>query len=149
MQYGVDCIGVAVGLAILDDKGENLLVARRAENHHRFPGVWEFGGGKVEYGETFEESAKREAMEEMGIAVEVFGWTPPTEFIKPDTHFIATMAVCRIIGGEPKVCEPDKCEELRWVPVGEILSGEFELAEYCHEDIKTLKKYLEQNNVNL
>jgi 8-oxo-dGTP pyrophosphatase MutT (NUDIX family) len=56
--------------------GWSLLFTRRAENMAAHSGQISFPGGGVEAGESFEEAARREAHEEVGIPpehVEVFG----------------------------------------------------------------------------
>ena len=39
--------------------------------HGKHKGGWEFPGGKIENGETFEEALKREIKEELDIEIEV------------------------------------------------------------------------------
>lgn len=56
-----------VGIAVLrgDDK---LLVHRRAEHKDVWPGYWDVAaGGVVEAGETYDQAARRELVEELGI----------------------------------------------------------------------------------
>jgi 8-oxo-dGTP diphosphatase len=53
--------------------GDRFLVGRRPEGVP-LAGLWEFPGGKVEAGETPEQAAIRECLEESGLAVEVTGF---------------------------------------------------------------------------
>ena len=62
-----DPINVAAGLVF--EQGR-LLITQRHEASH-LGGLWEFPGGKVEPGETFEECLRRELLEELGIDVNV------------------------------------------------------------------------------
>lgn len=55
------------GVWLVDDDGEVLLVRREGEDR------WEEPGGKHEPDETFEETARREAREEAGVAPELTG----------------------------------------------------------------------------
>lgn len=59
-------IKVGLGLYILNDRGQVLLGLRKAKHGE---GTWCPPGGHLEYGESFEEGAVREAFEETGIRV--------------------------------------------------------------------------------
>lgn len=60
-------IDVVAGVIKKDGK---FLIARRAKHKH-MGGFWEYAGGKVEDGESDEESLQRELREEFGISVQV------------------------------------------------------------------------------
>ena len=49
-------------------RDEKLLIAKRPP-HVTMPGFWEFPGGKIESGESFQEALFRELDEEVGIRV--------------------------------------------------------------------------------
>ena len=66
-QRAVDRYGQAVGEARRDGR---VLIARRRSGD-RFGGGWEFPGGKIEPGESPEESLRREIDEELGMAIEI------------------------------------------------------------------------------
>lgn len=55
-----------VVLAILFDREGNFLMNSRPEGKV-YAGYWEFPGGKVEPGESFEEAIRREMDEELGV----------------------------------------------------------------------------------
>lgn len=52
-------------------RGERYLIARRSVSM-RWPGLWEFPGGKVEAGESLERALVRELQEELGITAREF-----------------------------------------------------------------------------
>lgn len=58
---------VAVGAIVCQD--DRILLIRRDKEPSR--GLWTFPGGAVELGETVREAARREALEETGLEVEV------------------------------------------------------------------------------
>ena len=60
-------VRVAAGLVF---KNDELLISKRPESVH-LGGLWEFPGGKLEIGETYEDCVIREIYEELGIEVKV------------------------------------------------------------------------------
>jgi 8-oxo-dGTP diphosphatase len=61
-------IKVSAGIFIHDDE---ILISKRLDNQS-WGGYWEFPGGKVEEGETFESCLKREIFEELGVVIHSF-----------------------------------------------------------------------------
>jgi len=59
-----------VGLGVMVMKDGRVLFGRRSKDASHGDQLWCFPGGLLEYGETFEEGARREIMEEAGIEVE-------------------------------------------------------------------------------
>jgi 8-oxo-dGTP diphosphatase len=91
-----------------------VLVCRRPL-HKRHGGLWEFPGGKCEYGESDSDAIARELREELSVSVTSVG--PALESIAdPLSEFIIVFVpVC--IEGEPECLEH---AEIRWVAVGEL-----------------------------
>lgn len=112
---GRDYIGVGVGAAILNDRQEVLLSLRGSQARNE-RGKWEIPGGKVEWGETFEQAIVREVKEELGIEIEVIELLGLFDHILPDEkqHWVSPTFICKIISGEPCVLEPEKCEQVGW-----------------------------------
>lgn len=54
-----------VALIILHDSEKKILLQHRTEDAERLPGYWAFFGGSIEPGESPEDAAKREALEEL------------------------------------------------------------------------------------
>jgi A/G-specific adenine glycosylase len=105
----------AVAAAVIHRDGQ-VLIARRPEGG-LLGGLWEFPGGKVEQGETFETCLRRELGEELGVMVE-----PGSKvgvFRHAYTHFRVTVHafVCRIAGGEPEALEHTA---ICWVSPGRL-----------------------------
>lgn len=104
-----------VGVAIVD--GTRLLVIRRGRGPGR--GLWAVPGGKVDYGESLEETAVREAREETGFDVELgpIIWVGeslgPGE--PPEWHYVLIDYLARIKGGE--LMPGDDAAEARWVEI--------------------------------
>lgn len=90
---------------IVDDRGGVLLV-----KHGYGELNWELPGGAGEASESAEETARREALEEVGIELDVerlvgVYWEPP------DAHHFVFRARAR---GEPRVADTSEITELGW-----------------------------------
>src|SRR5690606_24863234 len=84
-----------VACALVDVDGR-VLVAQRPEGKH-LAGLWEFPGGKVEAGETPEQSLIRELREELGIDTQSACLAPLTfaSHAYDDFHLLMLLYVCR------------------------------------------------------
>lgn len=116
MKPGIDYIGVAVGTFILNDKGEVFLTKRSAKTTNE-RGTWEIPGGKVDFGETLQDAAKREAKEEYDIDIEILDqFVAQNHLIAAEKqHWVPTCFLCKLVGNKkPRIMEPDKCDEIGW-----------------------------------
>lgn len=119
---------VGVGVLIQNKKGE-VLLGERIGSHGE--GEWCFPGGHLDFGETIFETAKRETREETGLDVsefELISLADELRYIKADNkHYLNIGIKAKYAGGEPKVCEPDKCKEWQWFNLdnlpGKMLEG--------------------------
>lgn len=136
---GIDYIGVGVGAAIFNREGKLFLTLRgkKAKNEQ---GKWEIPGGSVEFGETLEQAIKREIKEEHGIDIEVIELLDVCSHIIPDEHqhWVSPTYICKIVNGEPKIVEPEKCDAFGWFTREEALS--LPLSIVTKYDLSILKK---------
>jgi mutator protein MutT len=121
MKKGVDYIGVGVGAIILNDKKE-VFLAKRGKKAKNERGTWEFPGGGVEFGERLADAIKREMMEEYGIEIEVVYQLNTHDHIIPEDgqHWVAPSYIAKIVKGEPKIMEVEKCEEIGWFNIDNL-----------------------------
>jgi len=87
---------VSVAACALIDVDGRVLLAQRPEGKS-MAGLWEFPGGKIEAGETPEQSLIRELEEELGITVKEACLAPLTfaSHSYPDFHLLMPLYVCR------------------------------------------------------
>jgi 8-oxo-dGTP diphosphatase len=87
---------VCVAACALIDADGRVLLAQRPEGKP-MAGLWEFPGGKIEAGETPEQSLIRELEEELGIIVKEACLAPLTfaSHGYPDFHLLMPLYVCR------------------------------------------------------
>ena len=104
--------GIAV---ILVNKSNQILLGKRIGKFN--PGVYALPGGKPEYGENPEDTARREIKEETGLKIigdlHQFGWVN-NYFPQDGSHYITLFYIARSFEGELINMEPDKCESWNW-----------------------------------
>jgi 8-oxo-dGTP diphosphatase len=109
---------IHVVAGILRDAHGRILLAQRPAGKH-LAGLWEFPGGKCEYGESPEHALRRELHEEIGVdagAVEkliAVPWQYPQKSIVLDVYDVTTYA------GLPHGREG---QALRWATLDEVLT---------------------------
>ncbi|PTM96597.1 8-oxo-dGTP diphosphatase MutT [Mycoplana dimorpha] len=102
-----------VAACALVDADGRILLAQRPEGK-QLAGLWEFPGGKVEPGETPEETLIRELHEELGITTKVACLAPLTfaSHTYDDFHLLMPLYVCRRFDGTAHGREG---QALKWV----------------------------------
>jgi 8-oxo-dGTP diphosphatase len=122
---------VKVTAAVIE-RGGKLLIARRKPGKH-MGGKWEFPGGKIEPGETPQESLARELTEELDVSAEVGELLCEVQYSGDGVELELFVYRVRITGGEPILREHD---EIRWAYPRELAS--FDLADSDREVVEKL-----------
>jgi ADP-ribose pyrophosphatase YjhB (NUDIX family) len=108
-----------------------VLIVKRQKNRELYPDKWECGGGQVRAGENFEEAARRQIMDELGVIVEnvlVFGTyeipAPGLEQKKiPGVAFVCFWKKYAN-GWEPQI-DPKEHSEWRWQSINSLAEIDF------------------------
>lgn len=128
-----------VGVAVIVIKNGQVLLGKRKGSHG--PGTWNFPGGKLDFYETLEDCAQREAREEAGIEIKVKKFLTITNdmFKTEGKHYVTIFMISDYLSGDVKVMEPEKCTKWNWfnwdnlphplfLPIKNLLSQKSDLA---------------------
>src|SRR5712691_2514907 len=111
---------VGVGTVVLD--GDRVLLVKRGRQPAY--GKWSIPGGLVDLGETTEAAARREVLEECGIAVRLIGVAGVVDrVIRDESGRIRYHYVLVDYAAHPEshgICAGSDAAEVRWVPIAEI-----------------------------
>ncbi|ORX55174.1 hypothetical protein DM01DRAFT_1321560 [Hesseltinella vesiculosa] len=106
VQVGVGCL-----LRHVFDDGVKFLVAQRKGSHG--DGHWQLAGGHLEFGESFEECAARETLEETNLDLK--GWTYVTTtndvMVADKKHYVTIFMLAEVENvNQVKTMEPHKIQ---------------------------------------
>lgn len=127
-------------------KDGKVLLSRRGIEPRK--GTWDNVGGFLNGLEHPEEAAKREAMEEMGVEVEIVDLLGIyKDMYKPGKPVVATIYIAKIIGDkEPKA--QDDIEAVEWVDIDNAHELEFGYEKVLHS-IHDLQRWYAKNKDKL
>lgn len=124
---------VGVGVIIVNQEGL-VLIGKRKGSHSP---AYSIPGGHLEMGETFEEAAIKEVLEETGLRIfspKVICVTNNLETYKAEgKHYISVTLLTDQFEGTPVVLEPDKCESWQWLDPLAIPKPHFDASAFAIE----------------
>ena len=106
---------VGVGVLIIDDN--KILLGKRKNAHG--DGSWAPPGGHLEFGESWQGCAQREALEETGLVLDDLRFCAVTNdiFAESNKHYVTIFMRASYTGGVVTNREPEKCEQWQWFAV--------------------------------
>ena len=111
----VDGAPLIGALAVVLHESGILMIERGGDPLDPFLGYWSLPGGVIDDGESVEEAAVRETLEETGLKVTVVrGLGVVTGPITGRGHGVY---LCSVVGGALRVCPPE-VTDVRWVSIG-------------------------------
>lgn len=109
---------IKVGIGVIIEKNNQVLLGQRINSHGAH--TWAPPGGHLEFGETPEQCAMRETLEETGLVItgcEKGIWTNDY-FEEKNKHYVTLYIHAELPSHNekiiPTVMEPNKCLEWRW-----------------------------------
>lgn len=119
-------MGVGVGVMILREG--KILLGKRHEDLAKSASVlhgentWTMPGGKLDFGELFEDAAAREVLEETSIKIvkDKLKLISLANDQIPGVQFVTIGFLCEDFEGEAKAMEPNKITEWQWFDVDNL-----------------------------
>lgn len=110
---------------VKDDRGRILLQKRADSLIPEADGKWEFPGRRIDLGESVEDAARRECMEEVGLEIDIVKLLPMAQTRVWDRmdgkkmHVVVLCFLARFVKGEPRPLDK-KVSDVRWYAREEI-----------------------------
>jgi 8-oxo-dGTP diphosphatase len=103
-----------VGVGVIIIKDNQVLLGQRKNAHGS--GSWSFPGGHLEFNETLEACARREALEETGLRLKNIRAATFTNdiFAQEGRHYVTLYVTAEIAAGQLDLMEPEKCAQWAW-----------------------------------
>jgi len=103
-----------VGIGVFIIKDGKFLMQRRQGSHGA--GSWSVPGGHLEFGESFEDTARREVMEETGLEIKNIRFAAVTNdiFAEENKHYVTVWMLSEWASGVVENREPEKCTAQAW-----------------------------------
>lgn len=122
---GLDYIAIATPFYCNDGKGK-FVMHKRSKNCRDEHGRWDFGSGKLEFGEEIEESVLREVFEEYGCSGKIQEQLPAHSIIRKQnnatTHWIVIPFFVKVNLAEVVNNEPHKMDEIGFFSLSSLPS---------------------------
>ena len=123
-------VNVAAAILYKDNK---ILAACRADADNA--GFWEFPGGKVETGETSEQTLRREIQEELHCSVQAAFFYDTVTYSYPTFDLHMDCYICTLKESEDPVLDLNIHSELRWLAQNELLD-----VQWLPADVELIKQ---------
>ncbi|MCH9017708.1 MAG: NUDIX domain-containing protein [Chloroflexi bacterium] len=104
-----------IGVGVIFVRDGQVFLAKRHGAHGE--DTWASAGGHLENGETLEECARREAMEELGVTVGDLRFLCLSNIIAYGKHYVDIEFLGDISGQEPVLKEPEAFIASGWFPL--------------------------------
>lgn len=138
LRFGADIVGLKTYDSARDDAA--LLLTKRSSKLRRHAGQWALPGGRVDRGETVEETAIREVKEEIGLSLETSQIIGRLDDFKTRSGFIMT-PILFWAGKLPELTpDYDEVDSIHRIPVSEFMREDAPLLnDSAHSDAPVLR----------
>ena len=126
-----------VGVVLVRDG--KVLLAKRQGSHG--DNTWASAGGHLEFGETLEDCARREVLEEFGVYVHRMTFLCVSNIIAYDHHYLDFEFLGDIASQLPEIREQDSFTNLQWFPLTDLPKPLFEPVRIAIDSLLTGQSY--------
>lgn len=140
-----------VGVGVMVFRDGKVLLGKRHENPEKAQselngaGTWTMPGGSLEFGEFFEDAARREVKEETGMLLDNIKLISINQDIISSAHFITIGFYSDKFQGEAEVMEPDRIVEWKWFEIDALPSPLYFPSLKILNNFRQKKIYLEES----
>ena len=128
-----------VGVGVIFVREGRVFLAKRHGAHGE--DTWASAGGHLENGETLEECARREAMEELGVTVGELKFLCVSNIIAYGKHYVDIEFLGDIAGQEPRLMEPEAFIDSGWFPLDQLPHPLFHAMRYALDSYRSGEHY--------
>lgn len=148
LKRGIDYIGVNC-VFWCHDKNNRLLLHKRSNQCRDEQETWDCGAGSMEFGETFEDTVRREVKEEYGVEPIKIEYVTTENVLREHngkaTHWIKNLHWVLVDPKKVIIGEPHKMEELGWFTFDNLPKP---LHSQIVLEVDLLKKFLTRKRFN-
>ena len=125
MKKGIDYIGITASYLAHDGEG-NFVMTLRGENCRDEQGVWDFGGGGIDFGDSAVKTIIKEIKEELDADVKnedvhFLGYRDLfREQEGQETHWVSLQFIVQVNREHVKNNEPHKFDDIGWFRLDEL-----------------------------
>jgi 8-oxo-dGTP diphosphatase len=128
-----------VGMGVLVMRRGRVLLGRRRGSHGE--GYYAAPGGHIEFGESFEQAARREVGEETGLEIAELRLLSVGNYVfrrqDGERHYIDVDFLCEAPSGEPQLMEPEKCDGWEWYDLDDLPQPLFIVTQRMIESLRS------------
>ena len=128
-----------VGVGVVFVRHGKVFLAKRLGSHGE--ATWASAGGHLEFGESLEECARRETLEELGVTVGNLIFLCVSNIIAYGKHYLDIEFMGDIGDQEPILAEPEAFSEFGWFDLYDLPHPLFIAVSYAIDSLKSGTNY--------
>ena len=124
-----------VGVGVVFVREGKVFLAKRRGSHGE--DTWASAGGHLEWEESLEDCARREALEELGVSVGEMRFLCISNIVAYGKHYVDVEFLGDIGSQEPRLAEPEAFSESGWFPLDDLPQPLFQAVWYALDSLRT------------